>query len=204
LIISFPTTPLTHVPKAKIEHVREHTFPIIVPLPTTAPTSITLPSPTSAASTTAPLSTTTFLPRTVPSLRIDSTRICALLRAAGGAMLPLLPSSSPIPTPTFARSNTTHPSPSTTGATALLSLLCGCNTVFGPMVTGCVPVICACCAMRTVESRKMDEGLGRRDVRFGAVEERRWSGAGREGAGWADMVSLLWWLSIGYQVGCWW
>jgi hypothetical protein len=45
--------------------------------------------------------------------------------------------------------------------------------------------------MRTVESRKIDEGLGRRDVRFGAVEERRWSGAGREGAGWADMVSLF-------------
>jgi hypothetical protein len=37
----------------------------------------------------------------------------------------------------------------------------------------------------------MDEGLGRIEVRFGAVEERRFSGAGRAGAGWADMMSVV-------------
>lgn len=47
-------------------------------------------------------------------------------------------------------------------------------------------------------SKKIDEGFGRMDVRFGAVEERRWSGAGRVGAGCADMVKLW-----GLYVECW-
>jgi len=54
---------------------------------------------------------------------------------------------------------------------------------------GCVPVSWACCAMRTDESRKTEEGLGSMDVRFGAVEERR-SGAGRALSGCADMSKL--------------
>jgi hypothetical protein len=166
-----------------------HTFPMMQPLPSTAPTSITVPSPTSAASTTAFDSTTTFLPSTVPSLRIDSL-MCALLLAEDMLLRLLSASTSaPIPTPTFARSNTTHPSSRTTGANALLSLQCGCKTVFGPIVMGCVPVICACCAMRTVESRTIDDGFGRMEVRFGAVDVRR-LGSGRLGAGCADILRL--------------
>ena len=60
--------------------------------------------------------------------------------------------------------------------------------MFGLIVTGCVPVICACCAMRTVVSRKMEEGFGRMDWRLGAPEVRRWSFEGRGGAGWEDIV----------------
>ena len=59
----------------------------------------------------------------------------------------------------------------------------------GPRVIGCVPVICACWAMRTEGSRAMEEGFGSIDVRFGAVEERR-SGAGRAGVGCDDMVGV--------------
>jgi hypothetical protein len=39
----------------------------------------------------------------------------------------------------------------------------------------------------------MDVGFGRIDVRFGAVEERRWSGVGRGGAGCADILCVLLW-----------
>lgn len=167
-----------------------HTFPIMVPLPTTAPTSMTVPSPTSAASTTALDSTTTFFPSTVPSLLMDSLT-CEVLRTEAMVARRLSASSSaPMPTPTFARSKTTQPSSNTTGANALLSLLCGCSTVLGPIVIGWVPVIWACWAMRTDESRTMEEGFGRRDVRFGAVDDRRFS-AGREGAGCPDILPVL-------------
>jgi hypothetical protein len=181
-----------------------YTLPIMQPLPNTAPTSTIVPSPTSAASTTALDSTTTFLPSTVPSLRIDSL-ICVLLLAEAMLLRLLSASSSaPIPTPTFARSNTTQPSSSTTGANALLSLLCGCRTVFGPIVMGCVPVICACCAMRTVESKTIDDGFGRIEVRLGAVDVRR-PGSGRAGAGCADIVRLCCavCLLVDWRVGRW-
>jgi hypothetical protein len=36
----------------------------------------------------------------------------------------------------------------------------------------------------------MEEGFGRMEVRFGAVEARR-SGAGR-GVGWADILGVMW------------
>jgi hypothetical protein len=49
-------------------------------------------------------------------------------------------SSAPIPMPILAFSCMTHPLPSTTGASALLSLLCGCRTVFEPIVIGNDPV----------------------------------------------------------------
>lgn len=96
------------------------TFPIMHPLPSNAPTSITLPSPTSAASTTAFDSTTTFVPSTVPS-PLNESLVLVLFRDE--AMLLRLLSASvsaPMPNPTFARSYTTHPSPRTTGASALL------------------------------------------------------------------------------------
>jgi hypothetical protein len=67
--------------------------------------------------------------------------------------------------------------------------------VFGPIVMGWVPVICACCAMRTEESRTIEDGFGRIEVRLGAVEVRR-PGSGRAGAGCADM------LSFGCVLGC--
>lgn len=56
----------------------------------------------------------------------------------------------------------------------------------------CVPVIWACCAMRTEGSRAMEDGLGRIEVRFGTVEERR-SGPGRDDAGadCADIVAVV-------------
>lgn len=160
------------------------TLPITQPLPRTAPTSIMLPSPTSAASTMAFDSTTTFLPRRVPSLLIEA----LLLAEAMELRLLSASSSGPMPTPILARSHTMTPSPSTTGASALLIRLCGWSTVFGPRVIGCVPVICACWAMRAEGSRAIDEGLGSIDVRLGAVEDRR-SGPGRAGAGCEAMAT---------------
>ena len=40
---------------------------------------------------------------------------------------------------------------------------------------GCTPVSCACWAIRAVGSIAIEDGRGRRDVRFGAVEVRRGS-----------------------------
>jgi hypothetical protein len=162
----------------------EYTFPTTQPLPNIAPTSTTVPSPTSAASTTALASTTTFLPSSVPSLRTfpllrDDAMLLRLLSASR---------SGPRPMPTFALSYTTTPSPSTTGASALLTLLCGWSMVFGPSVMGCVPVICACWAMSTVGSRAIEDGFGSIETRLGAVEERR-SGPERAAEGCADMVA---------------
>lgn len=54
---------------------------------------------------------------------------------------------------------------------------------------GCVPVSCACWAMRTDGSRTIEDGFGRRDARFWIAEARR-SAAGRE-VGCADIVRLL-------------
>jgi hypothetical protein len=48
----------------------------------------------------------------------------------------------------------------------------------------------------------MEVGFGRMDVRLGAVEERRWSGAGREGAGWADIMRVE--LVADLFCGIWW
>ncbi len=54
------------------------------------------------------------------------------------------------------------------------------------MVMGCTPVSCACAAMRAEGSMAMEEGRGRREVRFGAVEVRR--GSREVLVGWVDMV----------------
>lgn len=50
---------------------------------------------------------------------------------------------------------------------------------------GCVPVSCACWAIRAEGSTAMEEGRGRREVRFGAVEVRRGSRVG------ADIVGAV-------------
>jgi hypothetical protein len=62
--------------------------------------------------------------------------------------------------------------------------------VLGPRVIGCVPVNCACCAMRTEGSRAIDDGFGSMDTRFGAVDERR-SGPGRAAVGCEDIVRVM-------------
>jgi hypothetical protein len=66
---------------------------------------------------------------------------------------------------------------------------------------GCVPVICACCAMRTVESRTIDDGFGRMEVRFGAVDVRR-LGSGRLGAGCADIFEVVLCCRLSCRLTC--
>ncbi len=95
-----------------------------------------------------------------------------------------------MPTPIFAFSLITQPSPMTTGATALLILQCGCRTELLPMVMGEVPVSCTCWAMRTLPSMIIEVGLGRMEVRLGTVEERR-SRAGRAGVCCVDIFLII-------------